>query len=324
LNTLLIPIIFSAVRERRHVVLVITAFIVGAALSGVYGLFVPAGSNSIDSGRLVGALGDSNYEAVVLVAGLILAVGIGSSVRSPRFRAVAASAAALAIIGFVQKLSRGGLISLACVLLAGLLVGGRWRRTFAALLVIALAGFGVYFFALASGPDAQRVTSANTSGRADIWTIAWRAFSAHPLTGVGANNFQATSVHYLQRPGSISSALYIVDIPRVVHNVYLEQLADLGIPGLLTLLAVVGVVIATGIKAAHIFERIGDRQLELLSRCVVLALVGFLSADFFISQITSKQLWIVMGLCPALLRLARSAERRAPTEQRWTGSASYT
>jgi hypothetical protein len=34
-----------------------------------------------------------------------------------------------------------------------------------------------------------------------------------------------------------------------------------------------------------------------------------MTADFFASELTSKQLWIVIALCPALLKLAKISER---------------
>ena len=123
-------------------------------------------------------------------------------------------------------------------------------------------------------------------------------------------------MHYLDRPGTITAAFYIVDTPLVVHNIYLEQLADVGIPGLLILLCIFVAAVAAALKAAHIFERIGDRGLELLSRCVVLALIAFLTADFFASELPSKQLWLVIALCPALLALA-SSQAAAASSRRW-------
>ena len=106
--------------------------------------------------------------------------------------------------------------------------------------------------------------------------------------------------------GTITAAFYIVDVPKLVHNIYLEQLADLGVPGLVVVLCIFGAAALAALRAAHIFERISDHELELLSRCTILALVAFLSADFFASELVSKQLWIVIALCRRLLALARS------------------
>jgi O-antigen ligase len=136
-------------------------------------------------------------------------------------------------------------------------------------------------------------------------------FEANPFGGVGAGNFQASSVHYLQRPGLVTAANYIVNTPLVAHNIYLEELSTVGIPGLLLMLGIFASGIAAALKAARIFERLGDRDLELMTRCVIMALIAFLSANFFISDLISKQLWLVFALCPAMLGLAQREEARA-------------
>lgn len=309
LDLLLIPIAFSAIRDRRDAQIVAAGFVLGAVLSGAYGIVHPAaGSGAV---RLVGALGEANQQATVLVAGIVLCVGLGGVVkRSPALTLAVAVGALIAFVALLQTESRAGLLSFACVLLAGVVVGGRWRRIAAVLLLFGAAAVGTYYLAIAPTQALQRVTSSDTSGRGSLWTVGWRAFTAHPLTGVGADNFPVASIHYLQRPGTITAAFYIVDVPKLVHNIYLEQLADLGIPGLVFVLCIFGAAALAALRAAHIFERIGDHELELLSRCTILALVAFLSADFFASELVSKQLWIVIALCPALYAVARSQARR--------------
>lgn len=303
---LLIPIMYSAVRERKHVQMVVAAFLIGAAFSAVYGLLVPPPATSLAAGRLTGALGEANQQATVLVAAIALSAGLATVVkRSPLLRIALAIGVVLAFIGLFDTLSRAGLVAFGCILSAGVIFGGRWRRSAALLLVVGVAAVVAYFALLAPSSAVSRVTSPDTSGRNDIWTVGWRMFEAHPLDGVGAGNFQVSSVHYLQRPGLVTSAIYIVNIPKVAHNIYLEQLSTLGIPGLITMLGIFIAGVAAALRAAHIFERIGDRELEILARCTILALFAFLSADFFASELLSKQLWIVFALCPALLKLAK-------------------
>jgi putative inorganic carbon (HCO3(-)) transporter len=169
-----------------------------------------------------------------------------------------------------------------------------------------------YYFALAPLAARQRVTSATTSGRSDIWRVGWRMVEAHPFIGSGSGNFQQAAIHYVQGIGSITSANFIVNVPHVAHNIYLELLADLGIPGLLAFLGVAGFSMLAVVRAAHRFERQGDREMELVARCMVLALVAFMSADFFLSGEFSKQLWLTFALCPAVLALSQT--RDAPAE----------
>jgi putative inorganic carbon (HCO3(-)) transporter len=312
LDSLLIPIVFAAVNDRRDALIIVVAFIIGAVGSGAYGIIHPVAVTAQDAGRLAGGLGDANIQATVMVAAIALCIPvIGAARRSPMLMFATIVAGVISFVSLVETESRGGLLSFGCVLLAALFVSGRWKKYAIALVVVGVAAVGVYFVAIASQSAVSRVTSSNSSGRSDLWTVAWRVFEAHPLLGAGANNFDVVSVHYLDRPGVITAATYIVDTPKVVHNIYLEQLADLGVPGLLTLLAVLGYTFSAGWTAAKRFERLGDRQLELLSRCTLLALIGFVSSYFFLSDITSKQLWIVMALCPALLKLAKMAERES-------------
>ncbi len=313
LDLLLIPIVYSAVRNRRDVYVIVVGYLIGAAFSAVYGIVTPPAATSAAVGRLTGALGEANTEATVLVAALALALGLALAARrSPRLKAIAVVASALSFAGLMSTLSRAGLIAFGVMLVAGVVFGGRWRGAAMRLLIVGVVAVLGYFVVLAPSHAVNRVTSADTSGRNDIWTVAWRAFEAHPLIGVGANNFQIVSAQYLQRPGQLPSAAdYILDSPKVVHNIYLEQLTTLGIPGLILMLGIFITGVSSALKAAHIFERLGDRELELFSRCAILALFAFLAADFFASELVSKQLWLVFALGPALLKLAHIELRKA-------------
>ncbi len=53
--------------------------------------------------------------------------------------------------------------------------------------------------------------------------------------------------------------------------------------------------------------------MELMSRCALLAIVGFMTSNFFLSGEFSKQLWLVFALGPALLDLARRQRRDTVT-----------
>jgi O-antigen ligase len=305
LDLLLIPIVYGAIRDRRDVQIVVGGYLAGAIFSAVYGLITPPAATSLAAGRLTGSLGEANQQATVLVAAIVLAVGFASlSRRSTPLKLFALVAVIVSFIGLVGTLSRAGLLAFGFVLAAGIVFGGRWRRGAATFLVVGSAAVVVYFAALAPTSALQRVISGGTSGRSTIWTVGWRMFEGNPVVGVGAGNFQVSSVDYLQRPGLVTAAFYIIDVPKVAHNIYLEQLATLGIPGLIGMLGIFVAGVSAALRAAHIFERLGDRQMEIMARCSILALFAFLSADFFASELLSKQLWLVFALAPALLKLA--------------------
>jgi O-antigen ligase len=314
LDMMLIPIAFMAMRKRQHVVWVISAFVVGAVISSAYGFLHPVAQTSGDAGRLTGLNGDANGEATVLAAAIPLLFGLTGVVRhSARFKLAALAGVIILFAGLVDTLSREGLLSLGAVMVVAVIFGGRWRTRAAVLLVIGVAATGGYYFVLAPLASRQRVTMSDTSGRSSIWTVAWRVIQAHPVLGVGNDNFILVEGRYINQPGAIQ-ANFIVVAPKLTHNTLLEALADLGIPGLLTLLAVLGCSLAAAVRAARIFERRGDRGMELLSRTVVLALVAVLTSDMFVAGGYAKYLWILLALCPALLSLAHRADATASSD----------
>jgi len=66
------------------------------------------------------------------------------------------------------------------------------------------------------------------------------------------------------------------------------------------------------VRAARAFAGQGDVRMELLARGTLIALVGLLAAYVFISEEYSKQLWLLLGLAPALLALARRSDAPSP------------
>lgn len=307
LNMLMFPIVAVAVRRREQLLWVLAAFVFGAVVSVLYGFVNPVTAGQGDFGRLAGGLGDANDQAAVLVAAIPIAIGLSVAWKDRLpLRMAAWAGAVLCLVGVVNTLSRGGLIALAVVMLAAVVFSGPWRPWATALLLTVTVGTAVYFVALAPNSARARVTMTNTSGRDDIWKVARRMIATHPITGVGSGNFQVSAIHYVSQAGPLTEATLIVDVPHVAHNIYLELLADLGIPGLVAFLGIVVSCLAAAGRAALEFQRAGRRDLELIARCILLSLVGFMTADFFLSGEFSKQLWLTLALCPALLLLARS------------------
>lgn len=318
LNLLLLPIVFTALHKRAHMLALVGVLVGGATLCGLYGM-VFAQSDALAQGtsRLSGAGVDANYLASLLVSGIVLALAL-AAVRElhQSTRVVAIGAALVMLVALVDTVSRGGMLGLGAALLVAILFAGPRRR--AALLLMSATfalGIVVYYASFASPAARQRITSIQGgSGRTDIWSVGWRMVKAKPVTGVGAGNFANSTIHYLLQPGALTHTNFIVDSPKVAHNMYLEVLADLGIPGFALFLGVLGVLIGCGVRAARIFYRVGDQMLEVVSRGMVVAIMGILATDVFISDQFSKPLWIQLAMCPALLALARRMLRDAESE----------
>lgn len=309
LDSLLIPITLCAVRERKHVRWLFAVFVLGTLLSVGWGLTqgkVAGGAAAQQIGRLSGANVEANVLATLLVVTMIFAGALAFVTRrAPLPRALAALATVTACAAFFGTFSRGGLIALGVVLLAGCLFAGSSRPAFVAL-VVAIALVGAVFLETTTSGAVQRLTSTSTSGRADIWKVGMSIVQAHPIVGVGSGNYMIVEPNYiLAVSGPIHAGDFIIDNPYPAHNIYLELAAEMGVVGLTLFLSVVGLSIRAAVRATRIFQARGERDMEFLSRALVIAITGMLAADFFVSDQYSKQLWLLLALCPALLAIAR-------------------
>lgn len=315
LSFLLFPIVYSAARRKRDVRWLMLAFIAGATFTAVYGVLAQpsaatvATSAAAASGlnRLAGTFGDPNELAAVLVAGVALSAAIVFNRQcSPLLRTAVAIADLLMLSGVFLTLSRGGLISLTAMILVGVMITGRHRAKAMVAGAVVAGVVALLFFAVASPEARDRITKSDGgSGRTDIWKVGWRMVEAHPVRGVGASNFQNTSIHYLlASPGAIQFDQYLVDVPSVAHNAYLQVLAETGVPGLAMFLAIIAACVTLAMRAMRIFRNRGDPEGEALCTATVLGLAALLSAYFFLSEEHSKDLWLMLSLCPALLGLA--------------------
>jgi putative inorganic carbon (HCO3(-)) transporter len=312
LNILLLFIVFTAVRDRRQARMVIVGFIAGAVAAGLYGL--QANTQDVYGGRLSGAGLDPNELASALVAGMALAAGLFVDMRGRLgTRLALTGAASFCFLATLFTGSRGGLIALAAMLVAGIVFGGRWRRRIAAASAL-LAVFGAFWVvALAPQDIHDRILSSSQGetqieeGRTTLWQVAERMVRAHPVNGIGADNFQNSSRHYLLEPGAVFRSDVIIETPQVTHNTYLQVAAELGLVGFSLFALIIFFSLRCGLWAARLFQRRGDIGGEALARAAMIGLIGVLVADLFISQQYNKQLWLMLGLGPAMLAIAKGS-----------------
>lgn len=309
LNAVLFLIVYTAIRTPRDAIRVIVAFVVGATVAVAYGYATGVEPTPYgEAARLSGETQNANELASTLVAALVLAFGLALTLkRSPVLRIAVFACGVIAMAGVFLTVSRAGMIALGVALLAAIVFAGRWRGRVA--LLAALVGVAtVFYFAVLAPPEAREriVVTEGGTGRVDIWKVGWRMFEAEPVHGVGAGNFQVSSIHFLLQPGALERDDFIVDTPKVAHNVYLGLLAELGVVGLALFLILVVSLIATSLRAAAQFRHNGEFQMEVLARAQLVAVFGLLASVFFSSDEFKKQLWLLLSLGPALLAIAQA------------------
>jgi O-antigen ligase len=305
-NMILFLIVYTAVRERKHATWVAWAWLAGATFATVPAMLNPPEYQDDLTVRISGTIGDPNELAALLVAGTVFAGVLAAITKEPTLRIAAGAAVVLFLGGIVYTVSRGGLVALGVALIAACLMAGRWRGRALAVATVAVVTMVVYFASFAGLDARDRVTTVEGgSGRTDIWKVGWRMVEDKPIQGIGSGNFPISSIHYLLEPGVLERDEFIIDTPKVAHNTYLQVLAELGIVGLSLFLAIIAFSIRCALHAARWFARHGDSQMELVARGMVVALVGVLAADFFISEHFGKHLWLLLGLGPAMYGVAR-------------------
>ena len=314
LDAALIPIAYTAVRDRRDAIHVFAAIVIGATIAAISAILSPPSAESAVAGRATGTIGDPNELAAALIVGLAIAMAFAAN-RHFSFpqRILAGIAAALCLAGILISLSRGGLIGLAAALVLAVVMGGRWRRRVLAgggILALFAVGYFAFFASLPAQERVLNVSGGNGSGRLELWTVGLRMIEAHPINGVGTGQFQLSSVHYLLRPGLFESGTYILSTPKVAHNTYLNIAAELGVVGgalfVVILLFSLGCLLLA-VKRSHEQD---DERMEILLRGLVVGFGGFLVTLIFLSENYAKLLWILLALGPVLLAVTSSSGRK--------------
>jgi O-antigen ligase len=306
-------LLLGTITERRHVRWLMMAFVAGAALSVAWGAakggLSPTAASEVANvdGRFQGGAGDPNFLAALLVPAIMLAGGLAAW-RSASRRALLALATAIIAVGLAATQSRGGLIAAVVCAVVAL---GIWRGRRGLILgLIGLAGLATVIFFAVNPAAWHRISAGNSSGsgRIDIWTVAWRVVHDHPFFGVGIAQFPEVSPHYVLQPGALEYVSLIVEKHIVVHNLYLELWAETGIFGLLLFVGLIATSLAAAWRAARRFDTQGDEEMSTLARAGILALIGMLTASFFLSNLAASQFWVLIAVGPALAGIAKRQE----------------
>ena len=173
----------------------------------------------------------------------------------------------------------------------------------AALCALALAPAG-HLGRLATSFDIDSDPTGSAQARWRDTVAASRFVLAHPLTGAGL--------------GMNTLALNEVRGPAwtMVHNVYLEYAADLGVPGLVLFLWLLLSCLARAGRARRCAEGVpGRASLSALGGGVEAALLGFAVASFFYPVAYHFYFYYLAGLAVAAGTLSAAAPGSGPAPE---------
>lgn len=309
-----------------------TAIIVGAGLliaamaiyNGLNGYSLVEGTR-VSIGRLYAAdvlpgatliqktaLADPNDLALVLLFPLGFAVAGAIKAGLPKTtRLLCLVALPCVSLGIIYTQSRGGAIGMLAVFGVTLLNLVKSRS----IIIVLLSGMAfalVFAMALSdrkSGGAAEYAQSGideSAEGRLIAWEAATKMAVAHPITGIGMNNFVSHFYAYTPVWAGISKA---------VHSTWFAMLAE---GGPIALVIFVTMLYRTFRGVHGIGVSIGStpelRDLEPIRIGLLSALAGFTAASTFLTQHIQWPIYIELALAAALVRYVTSKSTQAAGE----------
>jgi probable O-glycosylation ligase (exosortase A-associated) len=245
-----------------------------------------------------------------LMLNLLLPLGVGLFLSRPRpvFRVILAAAIALDVAGIIVTFSRAGFLTLVAIAIA---YAWKLRRRPERRWLLAALLIGLLCLPLAPAGYKQRLatvmnTAADPTGsaqarRADTFA-ALRWVADNPVVGAGIG--QDTLAMNLERG------------PRwkAMHNVYLEYAVELGLPGLVLYLLLMGSCLHTTAsverRARHDPALAG---LIHLAGAIRISLIAFAVGGFFHPVAYHFYFYYMAGLAVALKAAGDEASARAAT-----------
>ena len=270
---------------------------------------------------------DANEFATLAVMAVPLAVFFivrsGSTLR----RLTAAGALAVLVVAFIWAGSRGGFLALLAVgaflLLRYTAVHAVWRGLVTAALVL-------LFVAAASDTywDQMRTITkpeddynfTGDQGRVQVWKRGLWYMETHPILGVGAANFPTAegTLSPLARAQAFEHGVKW----SAAHNSYLEIGAELGVPGLLLFLVLLGSGFVSLRRVRTAVGKIHSRSPPpvQLAQAFAGSLIGFMVGGFFLSLAYHELLYVLLALITGLRKVIVPSPLKSRRHPEWSFS----
>jgi O-antigen ligase len=214
---------YNTVREKKQIRLLAYLYCVGAGL-GAVGVLSEYRDYSY-ARRVAGGMGDINGASAYFACAVVFTVEVlGSHYRHLWQKLLLVGALIGSGIGMILPASRGAIV--ACAATGGVQA---MRSGPIRMMLVVVTGIAIFVFTPQHVKDrfveTQEEVAAGefaegSSGRVDIWKGTLEVIKSNPILGVG----------FGQLPSAMGETSY--GERRVAHNLYLETMAEMGIPGI--------------------------------------------------------------------------------------------
>ncbi len=257
---------------------------------------------------------DANDLATLIASAMPLGLYFVLGHRRLTMRILAIAGLAVLLVGMIRSGSRGGFIALFAVV--GFVLLGFTTVPARARLAGFVAILAVVFGAASDRYWTQMQTMLNPhedynltsdAGRLKIWERGLGYMAAHPLMGVGGQNFAVAE-------GTISPLARRQERGIGVrwgaaHNTFIQVGAELGVPGLLLFIGLIATAFRSLRRVTRRSARAGPAAADLsrLAQALTAALIGFVVGSFFLSLAYMDMLYTLVAFTLALAKVARDA-----------------
>ena len=315
----------------------LTAVVATGALVSAIGLLqfngVPVIADAMAYGPGWGStLGNPNFSAHYLDVLIPVAVALVFIANQVRTRGLGVAAIVLASAYLIVCQSRAGWLAVSVALLFMLAFSGlgfSWlRHAVLAVIILALLSPAAELVGRSVQMGSGRTLSSQTqavfqrtwdrllssfdardfslSQRRILWADSWSLVRSSPVLGIGAGNFEIeVAAHRTpdrhDQYHTLTGERKIPIVTKHAHNDYLETWSEVGIPGLVSLLWLLGLILWNWNKALR-FHPTGEvRVLGLgAAGAVVATMVHALLSFNFKDPVAATHFWMVAGVLAAL------------------------
>jgi O-antigen ligase len=273
------------------------------------------GDDSWRLGRLYNY--DANDLATLIVSAMPFGLYFVLRQRRLVVRVLVVAGLAVLALGLIRSGSRGGFVALLAVAAFVLLgfttvpVRARVAGLVAILAVVFTAASDRYWTQMQTmlNPH-QDYNLTSDAGRLKIWERGLGYMIAHPVLGVGGQNFGVAE-------GTISPLARLQERGVGVrwgaaHNTFIQVGAELGVPGLLLFIGVIATAFRSLRRVTRQATRAGPAAADLsrLAPALTAALIGFVAGSFFLSLAYMDMLYTLIAFIIALAKIARADVQR--------------
>ena len=300
---LLALLVAGCVKNEKDMQAMMLYCLLGLVLGALYTLYQSMTGNFVinemNSQRAAGLRGDPNETAMLLVAGVPLAIYWFINTKKIYLKILFAACLPLLLIGIGLTQSRGGFVALLFIAFLIYLRRPTIQLSIAGLimvLVVAVLAPASYWQRMNTLVEGE--SGVSMGGRSFLLKVGLNMMVNYPVLGVGPGNFgnaPELNTKNMALAGASSPHSGVEKGKKAVaHNMYLEFFTENGLIGGIILLIIFYIPVRRLLEYDR-FTRIAGNNFGM-GYSITLAMAGMFLAGLFLSQGKNSVLWFMIGL----------------------------